>query len=213
MPALQSRDSLVQNEQTLQLYAGLPTALGATFVLSSALAAVQWQYISHTVLVSWWIGLLLVTLGRGWLVYRFRTRKPSAVELPIWYRRFLIGTASASVLWGLAGVLLFPPAEPTHQVFLAFVIAGITAGGVTVLSASRTALLVFLPPLLIPLTLRFLLENTPITLIMGGMILLFLILILILIVRCGTIAPPDAQPEGHQRQCGRPAAFESGQGF
>ncbi len=56
-------------------------------------------------------------------------------------------------------------------------VAGVASGGVTTLSASRMALLLFLPLLLIPTALRFLIEGSAVSLAMGAMTLLYLALV------------------------------------
>jgi hypothetical protein len=51
-----------------------------------------------------------------------------------WNQYYLVGSALAGAGWGGAGVFLYPPDSLAHQVFLAFVIGGMAAGGVAVLT-------------------------------------------------------------------------------
>ncbi len=58
------------------------------------------------------------------------TRRPDA-----WLRRYAIGALGSGVGWGFAGAVFFPGHTDEQQVFLAFVLAGMAAGGLPLFSA------------------------------------------------------------------------------
>ncbi len=171
------RDSLLLKEQTRQLYAGLNSSLIATLVLACMLVGVLWQHVSREVIIAWWLAMFAIVSFRAVTAYRFHKASPDETEILAWYRRFLLGVTLAGAAWGTGGLLLFVPEHAPLQAFLAFVIAGVAAGAITTLSVHRTALLVFLPPMLLPTALRFILEATTLTLAMGSMVLIFLAMI------------------------------------
>lgn len=73
-------------------------------------------------------------------------------------------------------MLLFTPGSVPHQTFLTFVIGGMSAGAVTTLSANFRVVLAYLIPGLLPLTVRLFGEGGQLHVAMGGMVGLFLIL-------------------------------------
>jgi hypothetical protein len=77
---------------------------------------------------------------------------------------------------GATGILLFPQASTVHQVFVAFVLAGMVAGAVGMCSSVLVAFVAFSVPALVPLIVRFFLMGDDLHLAMGGMTFLFLIL-------------------------------------
>src|SRR5438132_362466 len=63
-----------------------------------------------------------------------------------------------------------------HQVFVAFVLAGMTAGAVATLSSMMAAFLSFAIPALLPVTVRFLAQGGALSTAMGWMVALYMIL-------------------------------------
>ncbi|MBM4122938.1 MAG: hypothetical protein FJ249_10155 [Nitrospira sp.] len=107
------------------------------------------------------------------LVYRYRRAGQEPDRVHRWDSFYLIGAALAGVGWGAAGLLLFPPDSMAHQVFLAFVLAGMAAGGVAALSARKGTFLAFFLPTLLPVSLRLLAFGDEMHVVMGLMILFF----------------------------------------
>ncbi len=172
-----ARDSLLLNEQTRQLYAGLPTSLSSTVILAGILAGVLWRHVAPEVVIAWSLSMLTIVAFRAFDAYRFRIASPDESVIRPWHRRFLLGVGLAGIAWGAGGLFLFIPEHAPLQAFLAFVIAGVAAGAITTLSVNRAALLVFLPPMLLPTALRFMFEATTLALAMGSMVLIFLVMI------------------------------------
>lgn len=174
--AIQS-DSL-EIEQTRLVYANLPTAIGVNLALALILAYVQRSVIDHAVLYAWLILMIAVSLCRTILVIFWHRNKESGISSILrWRRKFRIWVIASGLIWGISSVLLFPVGNIPHQAFLSFVLAGLSAGAVTSLSADRLSVLSFLPLILIPLIVRFGMEGSEISLSMSVMITLFLIVV------------------------------------
>lgn len=86
------------------------------------------------------------------------------------------GNLGCRDLLGAAGALLFAPGSVLHQTFLTFVLGGMSAGAVTTLSANFRVVLAYLLPGLLPLMVRLFSEGSLLHVAMGGMVGLFLIL-------------------------------------
>ena len=93
---------------------------------------------------------LALTALRAVLVWRFQRCAPAPPAIEWWGLLFGLGTFGAGLGWGSAGVWLFPVASSAHQVFLAFVLGGMLAGAVGLLSARMSVLLSFVCPAAVP---------------------------------------------------------------
>ncbi|HEY3252970.1 MAG TPA: ATP-binding protein, partial [Polyangiaceae bacterium] len=101
--------------------------LAANVAVSALVSAALWSSASRPWLVVW-VGLsALVALSRIELTRRYEKVQPSQAELPLWGRRFVLGSTAAGVLWGVASVVFFDAAEPASQLVFAFAIGGMTA--------------------------------------------------------------------------------------
>jgi signal transduction histidine kinase len=80
--------------------------------------------------------------------------------------------------WGSSGIFLFPIESLPHQVFLVFVIGGMVAGTTATFSVVPRAFFAFSVPALIPISVRFAVLGDDIHLAMGGMTLLFWVMMI-----------------------------------
>ena len=165
-------------EQTKLLYAGLPTSIIINTLLALILVSVQRAVISPTQLQVWLALMGVVLLARIALavVWR-RSASEMANSAPRWMRRFRIGAIATGIAWGMAAELLFPAGNLTYQLFLAVVLAGMSAGAITLLAVDRVSMLGFLVPTLAPLIVRFWSEGSEVSPAMGAMVALFLFFI------------------------------------
>ena len=156
------------------LFSHLPVILLATSLNSAILTLTLWNHTSHGILLSWMGCVQLTALLRWILLLKYR-RKPEAEK---WGQWFFAGTLVSGLCWGAAGVLLFTAHSVPHQTFLALVLGGMAAGAVTTLSASFRAVLAYVIPSLVPLAMRLFAERDQLQIAMGGMVGLFLILMI-----------------------------------
>jgi PAS domain S-box-containing protein len=166
------------NEQVKLLFAALPMGMLAGLVNAAILVFVIWGVIDGSVLIAWYAILSLVTLVRFGLVYAYRRARPSPGQAAYWARLFTLGTAFSGVVWGSAGVFLFP-AQLEHQIFIIFVLTGMTAGAVVSFSALWQVGLLFIVLTLTPLSARLLMQDQTMHMAMGLMALLFMVLMVL----------------------------------
>ena len=159
--------------QVKLLFRNAPLGLMASLVNGAILVAVEWSVTPSHHLLLWYGVLIFVTAARFFLFLRF-SRADTPIEPALWEQRFFYGTGLSGFVWGTAGLLLFPPQEVIHQAFLAFVLAGMAAGGTAAYSAVLRVYLAFLIPLLAPFALRCLLMGSYLYMAMGGMTMIFL---------------------------------------
>jgi signal transduction histidine kinase/ActR/RegA family two-component response regulator len=171
------RAETIRAEQIRLLYANAPFGFVATVLNVVLLALIQWQVMASPIILAWLASMLVLTTLRAVLVWRFQRNAPAPHAIGRWGMLFDLGTFGAGIGWGSAGVWLFPVASITHQVFLAFVLGGMIAGAVGLLSARMSAYLSFATPAALPVIVRLLAQGDGLSRTMGGMAALFTIVI------------------------------------
>jgi hypothetical protein len=152
------KKTAIQAEQLRQMYSANIAPLVSSTLLAAILAYIQRDVINLAVVVAWFSSIVLIVLFRAALtiVYQ-RSSVEGDVATAIWLLMFRFGTLAASLAWGAAGFLLFPVDYPQYQLFLVFMLAGLTAGGVISYSADLVSALIFsifvLAPIIISLSL------------------------------------------------------------
>ncbi len=174
-------------EQVKQLYSNARVGLLATAINSLVLAFIQRDVTLRVYLIAW-IGLLaVISLWRYNDISRFWRTSPDASEIHPWGRRFMVILTLSGVAWGSSAILLFPIDSLAHQTFLAFVIGGMVAGAAGAFSSIMKAFLAFSVPALSPIIIRFALLGDEFHLAMGGMVLLFGIMVFFIARRINTV--------------------------
>jgi PAS domain S-box-containing protein len=169
--------SQIRADQVRQLYDHAPLGMAATVVNAAVLVYVLRNRIPLPLLLSWLTFLFLITFLRAVQLYRYRTARPAVGEAARWGAWFIGGLVLSGAAWGAAGLFLLPAGSLAHQVFIAFVLGGMVAGAAGTFSVVRTAFLSFSIPALAPLIIRLFSFGDEIHVTMGGMVLLFAILV------------------------------------
>lgn len=152
-------------------FAQLPVALVATLINAALLSYVLWSTIDHRYILVWLAAICAVVIGRVILLRAYRHRVPAASPRT-WGMLFCIGAAANGVVWGASAVALYPSANITLQVFLVFVVGGMTAGATASTAAFFPAFIAFAAPALVPTVLRVIGADR-VHLAMGAMLALF----------------------------------------
>jgi diguanylate cyclase (GGDEF)-like protein len=161
------------NPQIDQSFRQLPISLVVNLVNGLILVAVLWAAASAPVLLTWLLLLVAVTGTRFLTMRAFWKAAPDTRRDHAWTHYFVAGACASGIVWGAAGILLFHPSSFPHQVFLAFVLGGMVAGAVPLLSSVGKAYWLFAIPVLVPIGLQMLFIGDPMHLIMGLMIVIF----------------------------------------
>lgn len=156
-------DSLVSN-QVLILSAGL--------VLSFAMA----NHKSLFTLLTWCTILVISVIYRLFLKRQFDRHTPIEPEhLSHWENRYLFGVLLSALVWGSAGWMLFVHESMVHQTMLELTLAVICIVALRVLSPMKRGLLLFLPIVVIPITIHILHSDSPIGGPMALLVLLYMV--------------------------------------
>ncbi len=146
-------------------------SLGA-FLGAVVLGGALWSVVSHDRIVIWLIAYLALFLGRHCLIYFFHKQERDEDAVIKWGKWHTLALSAGGLMWGMAGVWLFPKDSVLHQFLLAIFVAGIGAASIVVYSPTKDYAFNLLPALL-PLSGRFIYEFDQFHVITGGVILLF----------------------------------------
>lgn len=159
-----------------QIYGRSNLGIAATVINASLLAFILWWQGPHWKIAVWLSLILLSSSIRFYLNLKFQKTQRREKNIRRWGRMLFWGVAMHGALWGATAVFLFPIDSVAHQVFIAFVLAGMVAGAVGVFSSIIPIFLAFSIPALTPITMRFLELGDDIHLAMGVMTIVFAVI-------------------------------------
>lgn len=166
----------VRGEQTRLLYDASLVSIISNVIVAAILVGVQWPHFSHAILATWLGFQMMISLLRGGLIFAYRTSRPESNISLKWEYYFTIGLTMSALLWGVAPFIMFEDQLITSQAFLAVVAAGLSAAGVSALSARRLTVFSFLTIVLVPLLFRFIFSDSEMAMAMAIMLVLFIVL-------------------------------------
>jgi signal transduction histidine kinase len=165
-------------QQVRLLYSGGIEGLLATTINAPILAYIQRDVIAGPIIGWWLLYMATMTLARAALVYQYWQTPDTDRSAAHWSRTYGIGAALAGLGWGAAGIMLYPPDSIPHQVFLVFMLGGMAAGAVAVLTPRIVIFLAFFLPTLLPLIGQLVMQPSELHLTMGGVLLIFMLALL-----------------------------------
>ncbi len=167
----QKRKSL-KAAQVRLLYAQSGIASLGAFLGAVILGGALWNIVSHDRIVVWILAYLALLLGRHRLTYFFHKQEGDDDAVISWGKWHTLTVTVGGLMWGVAGIWLFPKDSVFHQFLLAIFVAGIGAASIVVYSPTKDYVFNLLPALL-PLSGRFIYEFDQFHVTTGGVILLF----------------------------------------
>jgi len=165
--------------QVQLLYANAAISMIATVVNSIILTCFLWKVILPTILTTWLVSNIVITLIRYVMVYKYNHATVKSKQEGHWGMLLIFGIACSGIVWGCAGIFMFAPDSIIHQVFLVFVIGGMMAGSLGAYSVVLPAFLVFCIPISTPIIIRFILIGSEAYVLMAVMMILFTIIVTI----------------------------------
>jgi signal transduction histidine kinase len=168
---------LMLAEQTQMLYRNVPVSQSVALANGVVLAALLAMVVDASRVIVWLGGMVAVTLARFYLGMRFKRASPATDDIGRWLNYYYVAAGASGAVWGAAAWLVYPH-DVAHQVFLAFVLGGMVAGAVSLLTPVFPIFALFAVLALVPTTVRFLATGDYMHYAMGGMSCLFLLAML-----------------------------------
>lgn len=153
MPGTEMHDNIFK-EQVANVYERLPSSLAVNVANSFILIYVQWNVIAHSTLIAWFSALLLLSFVR--LVSYYYKKTLVLVHPRRWGFFYISGLLLSGIIWGAAGILLFPANNIAHQIIVAFVLGGMVAGATASSAAMSGAFYLYCIPALTPILYMYL---------------------------------------------------------
>jgi len=190
----------IRLEQARIIYSAVPLSLAAILINSSILSVVFWDIVPHHVNLSWLSATYAISLYRWVILKQFNAASDASRKDGRWRIAFGLGVVSSGAVWGAASVFLFPYDSMLHQLLLAFVIAGMSAGAVTTLSAIYGFCVAFLMLTLGPLIWSFAIAGNAISSTMAIMTALFSLMVIGSSKRLNQMIMETLQTRNERRQ-------------
>ncbi len=140
----------VQVDRINILYSETGHSILATLVVMAAFAFVLSTQQDSEGLLVWYSALAVVLLGRAINSRQFTRAKPSSANIGHWCLRFRLGILATGLVLGSTTVLFFQQMTIAYQTFSIFVLAGISAGALTVLISDYIAFFLYINATLLP---------------------------------------------------------------
>lgn len=173
-PSSASQDPGILVPQITQSFRQLHISLIVNLAIGFILAVALWSAVSTAALLIWSGLLIAITAARFLSLRAFRNASPRGeTDYAFWAKHFQAGACAAGGVWGLSGILLFHPSSFPLQVVLAFVLGGMVAGAVPLLSPVRHAYWCFAIPVVLPISIRMMWVGDRLHLVMGLMMIIF----------------------------------------
>ncbi|HNP60959.1 MAG TPA: ATP-binding protein [Nitrospirales bacterium] len=151
----------LRRKQIHQLFSLVPMAILASIINGGLVAFILMEVIPSTV-VSWWIiGIVGINILWSGLVLAYRRVSKPLLHPSRWMSLFVAGNSASGLIWGMAGIALYPSSSPSHQMFLALVLGGMAAGSTAIHAAYFPAFLAYSLPTTLPLTYQFFAQGDP----------------------------------------------------
>ncbi len=130
----------------------------------------------------WFLSNALIILYRIFIKRKFEKEKMFHSNR-YWLIFAYSGVILNSICWGMIPVFLFPETGIEYQMFVVFVIAGMSAGSLASLTVKKSFFVIYTASLIFPLCLRFLVLNTLISYAIAIICCTFFLMLLVSAVR------------------------------
>jgi PAS domain S-box-containing protein len=166
-------DPRIPAEQVRTLFARTATAQATTAVNAVVVAWVFWGLVPRARTLAWLAALCSLAVLRLVMVRAYRRGRAGAAEATTWALRFTAAAALTGACWGAAALVFYSPRSPIHQVFLVFVLGGMTAGAALSNASFAPAFVAFAVPALLPMVIRLGADRDGVHAAMAFMLIVF----------------------------------------
>ncbi|HSO05973.1 MAG TPA: diguanylate cyclase [Pelomicrobium sp.] len=174
-----SVDDFAFRDQVDMVIRAAPLAAWVSVTNALILVYVLWGAVAGGMLLAWLGAVAAVFAARLLLRSAYMRANPGPRETDAWARRLIVTVAMAGICWGALGSILFPVSGTAHQILVAFVIAGMSAGALVPLSPLYSAYALYLLGAVTPLAVTFILQGGEVYPVMGLLCLVYLVGLLI----------------------------------
>lgn len=143
------------------LYRQGPAGLIATAFCATILLVGLYHPSNAYLVIGWYVIFLLILAARYILLRTYLKDPLPEKNIAYWRRLFTIGACAAGCCWGFPSLVLLPSMNSMQLTLLIFILAGMSAGAVPLLSAVLSTAIAFLIPTVLPLIIGLLFLGNP----------------------------------------------------
>lgn len=169
----------IQTVLIRQLFSTSNLAQTTSVILAAILAYMQLEDVDPSITTAWFAMVVMIAAFRTALASHYNRTATGNEITHNWLVKFRLGVLASGMVWGSAGVLLFPAGHPDHQLFVIFMLAGLTAGGLVSYSADLFSAIAFTLLVLVPVGIRILIAGEDFSIAMGMALALYISFMLI----------------------------------
>lgn len=163
-----AREHHIRVEQIKILYQHTPPMLLANLIVSSAMLFGLWHVVPHLALTVWISLLYIILILRMSSVSLYR-RNFTEADASRYGLYLIVGSGLSGFAMGIGAAVLLPVGQLEYQVFLLFIMVGMAAAAVSSLTIYLPAFLVYVPGIILPISLRLIFVGEPIQIALGVM--------------------------------------------
>ncbi len=164
----------MQAAQIRQLFSTSNLTQVASVAIAAILSLMQREVIDTTVVLAWFSLIALVALLRTGVARSYQksavSGNPSTHD---WLGIFRLGVLISGIAWGSSSLLLFPANNSQHQIFLVFMLAGLTAGSLASYSVDLVSAILYNVSVQVPLIIRLFVAGDSLSIAMSASVLLY----------------------------------------
>ncbi|MEP4485996.1 ATP-binding response regulator [Marinobacter alexandrii] len=164
----------IRMEQIKTLYESIASLVLINLVVGTALVYAFWDVVAPSLLLAWIAAMVAMLSVRVAVYFSFKKRFDGS-KLKRYQIFLILGSASAGVIWGVGGLLMFIPGQLELQLLILLSLLAMAAGSAFSLSIYLPAYFAFVPLMLAPITLRLLLTGDTIHTALASVTIIFLI--------------------------------------
>lgn len=163
-------------EQLKLIYSTSLQAIALYTVTGLVLVFMQWDGVSHQVLLVWLALVVLVVAYRYVLLRGFQRQTRTWQEATFWKKKFLGGLFLGEIVWACAGIWMMPQ-DYMHLSITLLVIACIIAGSVSTLSPLREAVYSFVLVVSLPVVITLFARDSTEMQLLGALAAMYFLFI------------------------------------
>lgn len=168
------------------LSANLSNAVIINVTLATVLCAVFWVYLPKLFLAIWFVSLLAVLFYRLRVNHQIKKVKLTHTKyIETALKKFRLGTLITGTVWGVAGITFVFVDNTDLQIFITYILGGLTAGGIMSLSVDRFSMFAFTLTTIVPHFIFLLFQNSSTQLGMAVLLFVFITFVLMTAIQQG----------------------------
>ena len=164
-------------DQVQLLYRQAQTELVISILVASIVTAIFWNIAPPALLLGWTVAIIITVGGRS-LFISAKDADSSSDTVTVWGNQYVSATMVSGACWGGLGVIAAVYGDVTHQLFVFFVLAGISLTAYITMQSSPRTIAAFIVPALLPGTTWFFYQGGNIQLAIGALSIVFITLML-----------------------------------